>query len=133
MGTTVGMIRREVKFLMIATQDIGARAADVLSSLDLKRWANQSLQGQRDISFGAATSIIGKAIGRPDLPYVQLSGDQLGGVLLQIRMSKSMSDLLVEMAGALDSGFIKPTDARSARNTTPTSYETLVCEVFLPV
>jgi hypothetical protein len=93
MGTTVGMIPREVKFLMIAE----------------------------------------KAIGKPDLPYVQVSGDEFGGVLLQIRMSMSMSDLLVEMAGALDSGFIKPTDARSARNTTPTSYETLVCEVFLPV
>jgi hypothetical protein len=47
-------------------------------------------------------------------------------------MSRSIADLIIEMAGALNSGHMEALEPRSARNTTPTSYETFVQQSFLP-
>ncbi len=132
MGFAAAPVRAEVKFPMIAAQDIGARAADALSNLDFKGQQIQELHGQRDISYGEITSIIGKAIGKPELKYARLSDDQFRGALSQMGMSNDSADQMVEMAHALDSGYVKPLQARSPRNTTPTSYETFVTEKFVP-
>jgi hypothetical protein len=43
-----------------------------------------------------------------------------------------MADLLLEMADALNSGDMKTLERRSPANTTPTTLETFVAEVFLP-
>jgi hypothetical protein len=53
-------------------------------------------------------------------------------VLMQMGMSSNMADLLLEMADALNSGHMKMLELRAAANTTPTTLETFVAEVFLP-
>jgi len=53
-------------------------------------------------------------------------------VLTQMGMSPNMADLLLEMADALNSGDMKMLERRSPANTTPTTLETFVAEVFLP-
>jgi len=52
--------------------------------------------------------------------------------LIQMGMSASMADLLLEMAEALNSGYMRALEPRSAENTTPTSIETFVAEEFVP-
>jgi hypothetical protein len=47
-------------------------------------------------------------------------------------MSSNMADLLLEMAEALNSGYMVALEPRSERNTTPTSIETFVAEEFVP-
>jgi hypothetical protein len=47
-------------------------------------------------------------------------------------MSKNMAQLLCEMSAALNDGYMKALEKRSEKNTTPTSFETFVQEVFLP-
>ncbi len=47
-------------------------------------------------------------------------------------ISKNMATLICEMAAALNNGYMKPLEARSAANTTPTTFETFVKDVFLP-
>ena len=57
------------------------------------------------------------------------------GILLldkPIGMSSNAADLILEMAEALNSGHMKALEPRSERNTTPTSIEIFVNEVFLP-
>jgi uncharacterized protein YbjT (DUF2867 family) len=132
-GSTVGPLRGDLKIPMIATRDIGARAADALLNLDFVEKQIQELHGQRDISYAEITSIIGAAIGKRDLKYSKISNDQFRGVLMGMGMSENMAGLLVEMADSLDSGYIKPLEGRTARNTTPTSFETFVAEEFLPL
>jgi hypothetical protein len=39
---------------------------------------------------------------------------------------------MIEMWKSMNSGAIKPLESRSAKNTTPTSIETFVAEVFAP-
>jgi hypothetical protein len=79
-----------------------------------------------------AALIIGKAINRPNLAYVQISDEQFRTFLKQNGISANVADLLVEMTAALNSGHMKALEDRSAQNTTPTSYETFVSEEFVP-
>jgi hypothetical protein len=51
---------------------------------------------------------------------------------MQMGMSANMVDLLLEMCEALNSGFMKPLEPRSAKNTTPTTFELFTAEVFVP-
>jgi len=76
--------------------------------------------------------IVGAAIGKEDLAYKQVPAAQLKPVLMQLGMSSNMADLLLEMADALNSGDMKMLERRSPANTTPTTLEIFVAEVFLP-
>ncbi|MGH9376078.1 MAG: NmrA family NAD(P)-binding protein, partial [Terriglobia bacterium] len=118
---------------MIATRDIGAYAADALLKLNFKGKQMRELLGQRDVSYSEAVSIIGKAIGKPDLAYTELPAAQLKPVLTQMGMSGSMADLLLEMAQAINSGHMAALEPRTAGNTTPTSIEQFVAQVFAPM
>jgi uncharacterized protein YbjT (DUF2867 family) len=132
MGATAGPLRPELKFPCIATRDIGDFAANALLRLEFAGHQVQELQGQRDLSYAEITAILGKAIGKPDLKYQKLTSDQFSGVLVKMGMSENSARLLAEMTDAMDSGYIKPLEPRSSRNTTPTSYEAFVVESFLP-
>jgi uncharacterized protein YbjT (DUF2867 family) len=117
---------------MIPTRDIGAAAAELLLQTDFTGKQTRELLGQRDVTYTEVTSVIGKAIGKPSLSYTQLPPAQLKPALVQMGMSPSMADLLLEMAGALNSGYMVALEPRSERNSTPTSIETFVAEVFVP-
>jgi uncharacterized protein YbjT (DUF2867 family) len=132
MGKSMGPLRPDLKLPMIATRDIGAAAADALLKLKFSQKNTRELLGQRDISYNEVAKIIGKATGKPDLDYVQPPNEQVRPALTQMGMSGSMADLLLEMCGSLNSGYMRALEPRSAENTTPTSYESFVQEVFLP-
>jgi uncharacterized protein YbjT (DUF2867 family) len=132
MGKAAGPESPTSKIPMIASRDIGAAAAQALLSLKFTGRNTREILGQRDISMAEATAIIGRAIGKPDLEYVQLPDEQVRTALLQMGLSASAADLIVEMSKAINSGHMRPLEARSAQNTTPTSYETFVAEEFVP-
>jgi len=132
MGFAVGPVRPDLKLPMIATRDIGAFAADALLSLTFRGKQTQELLGQRDITYNEVAAIIGKAIGKPDLRYTQLPDEQIRPALVQTGMSEQLAGLILEMAAALNSGYMRALEPRASRNTTPTSYETFVAEAFVP-
>jgi len=132
MGVTAGPLRPDLKLSMIATRDIGEAAADALLRLDFRQKQTRELLGQRDLSMSEVAQIIGKAIGKPSLPYIQAPDDQVYGALVQLGMSPNMADLILEMSAALNSGHMRALEPRSASNTTPTSYESFVEKEFVP-
>jgi uncharacterized protein YbjT (DUF2867 family) len=132
MGVAAGPLRAELELPMIATRDIGAFAAERLARLDFGGVQTQELLGERDISMAEAAGIIGRAIGRPQLSYVRLSNDQVVAAFMQMGMSESTAKLMIEMTDALNAGHMAALEKRTARNSTPTSYETFVKEVFAP-
>jgi uncharacterized protein YbjT (DUF2867 family) len=132
MGFVGGPIRPDLKFPMIATRDIGAFAADALLRLDFRGKQTQELLGPRDITYNEVATIIGKAIGKPDLQYKQPPDEQMRSALVQAGMSEQFVKLLLEMTSAMNSGHMRALQPRSSRNTTPTTYETFVAEVFVP-
>lgn len=132
-GKLAGPLRPNLRVSMIATRDIGARAAAILHKRHFTGKQTRELLGQRDLDYREAAAVIGKAIGRSDLEYAQLPQEQMKPALAQMGMSNNMADLLLEMAEALNSGYMKALEPRSAENTTPTSIETFVAEEFMPV
>ena len=133
LAKTGGPLRADLKLPMTATRDIGAFAANALLKLDFSGKQTHELLGQRDLDMDEATAIIGKAIGKPDLQYVQLAPEHVRRGLLQMGMSGNMADLLLEMSDSLNSGFMRALEKRSPKNTTSTSFEAFVAETFMPL
>jgi len=131
MGSAVGPLSPDLKIPMIATRDIGNVAADALLHPTIRGKQTRELLGQRDLTYTEVASTIGKTIGKPDLKYAQVSDDQFRAALTQMGMSEPVAKLLVEMTQALNAGKMHPFEPRAVQNTTPTSYENFVKEVFL--
>jgi uncharacterized protein YbjT (DUF2867 family) len=132
MGSAAGPVRPDLKLQMIASRDIGMIAAQALLGLAFRGKQTQELHGQRDIDYTEAASIIGNAIGKPNLAYIQTTDSQFKAAVAQIGMSEDMAGLILEMAGAINSGHMRALEPRTASNTTPTRFETFVTETFLP-
>jgi uncharacterized protein YbjT (DUF2867 family) len=133
MGYAVGPLRGDLKLPMIATSDIGRTAAGQLLALDFNGKQTRELLGQRDLSMDEVASIMGRALDKPSVKYVQLPSEQLQPVLLQMGMSPNVAGLILEMAAALNSGHMRALETRTKENTTPTSFETFVKEEFVPL
>jgi len=131
-GSMIGPVSPNLKLPMIATRDIGAAAADALSRLEFQGKQTRELQGQRDIDYTEAAAIIGKAIGKPNLGYIHAPDDQIRSAMVQMGMSDNFAGLILEMAGALNTGHMRALEPRSAANTTSTKFEAFVAESFVP-
>lgn len=133
MGTAAGPVKPNLKIPMIATRDIGQAAAERLLRLDFKGKQAGELLGQRDLTMIEVARIIGQAIGKPELNYIQISDDQFRGAMLKMGVSADFVSLILEMVAAMNSGHMRALEPRTAKNTTPTSYETFVAEEFVPL
>lgn len=131
-GMMAGPVRADLPLPMIATRDIGTAAADALLKLDFSGQQKREILGQRDITYAEAARIIGAAIGTPGLAYVQLPNTQVIQAMMQMGISKNMAELICELAGALNDGRMRALEARTAANTTATSFEKFAQEVFAP-
>lgn len=117
---------------MIATKDIADVAFDVLESPSFTGKTTRELYGQRDLSILEATKILGKSIGKSDLNYVQFSFEDTRKAMLDMGLSASMVDAMLEMYQSINNGLLTATEPRSPSNTTPTSIEDFAQEVFAP-
>ncbi len=122
-GINGSAIGADVPIPMIATRDIGAAAADLLAEPSFTGKVTRELEGSRDYTMAEATAILGRAIGRPDLPYVQFPYDATRQALVGMGLSASMADLYVEMSRAFNEGHVRFLEPRSPRNSTPTTLE----------
>lgn len=131
-GTIPGGMRGDARMPWIATKDIGSYAAARLAECDFSGSSIRELYGQRDISMNEAASIVCKAIGKSDVTYVQLPRSTLEMSLLQAGLPKKTVELIAEMWEGANAGLMVPQETRSVRNTTPTTLESFVSEVFVP-
>ena len=121
-----------LKMPMIATRDVGAYAGQRLLELDFFGKQTRELLGERDLSMTEATAVIGRAIGKPDLRYVQFTYDQMQLGFTQMGFSPKKAAVYIEMFEAINAGVLAAQEPRSPENTTPTSFEQFVQDVFVP-
>ncbi|KQT27631.1 hypothetical protein ASG22_20280 [Chryseobacterium sp. Leaf405] len=117
---------------MVATKDVAKVAAEHLSNLDFKGKSVHAVMGPKDYTYREFTNIIGKAIGNPELPYVQIPVEQAKQVFLGNGFSKDFVDNLLGMAVAIKSGFMNYQN-RDDFTTTSTTAEDFVSEFYLPL
>jgi hypothetical protein len=112
-GMMAGAARADLREAMIATRDIGT-------------------VGERDLTATETATAIGNAIGRPGLAYMQAPDEQVKMGMMQMGLSASYVDLILEMIRAMNDGYLAPEEEREPENTTPTSIEQWAAEVFAP-
>ena len=122
----------DLKLPMIATRDIGDFAAQRVLELDFSGKQTRELLGDRDLSMVEATAVIGRGIGKPDLRYEQFSYDQVRQALTQMGFSPKKAAVYIEMFEAINAGILAAQEPRSPENSTPTSFEKFVQDVFAP-
>jgi uncharacterized protein YbjT (DUF2867 family) len=122
----------DLKLPMIATRDVGDYAAQRLRILDFSGKQTCELLGERDLTMAEATAVIARGIGKPDLRYEQFPYDQVQQVLEQMGMSPKKAAVYIEMFEAINTGLLAAQELRSPENSTPTSFEKFVRDVFAP-
>lgn len=132
MGTLPGPAPADTNVPYIAVRDIGGYAANRLAARDFSGSSVQELLGPRDYTMREVAAAIGKAIGKPNLGYMQVPLPMLEQGLVQGGFKKSMAALMIEMFKAENGGLCDPREPRSAGSTTPTTLETFVAEEFVP-
>jgi uncharacterized protein YbjT (DUF2867 family) len=132
MGMIGGALKGDLKMPQIATRDIGAFAAERLLKLDFNGKQTRELLGERDLSMNEAAGVIARALGNTDLRYMQFPYDQVEQVLLQMGTPPKTAACFIEMFRGINNGIVVSTETRNAENTTPTSIESFVKEVFVP-
>src|ERR1700745_423025 len=122
----------DLKLPMMATPDVGNYAAQRILDLDFSGKQTRELLGERDLSMTEATAIIARGIGKPDLRYVQFPYAQVQQGLEQMGMTPKKAAVYIEMFKAINAGVLAAQEPRSRDNTTPTSFEEFVQDVFAP-
>jgi uncharacterized protein YbjT (DUF2867 family) len=104
MGIMGSPVKGDLKMGMIATQDIAHFAAEKLSSLNFKGKNTVDLHGNRDYNHHEVASIVGKAIGKPELPYVEFPFEDNKKALLEYGISESVADGFNDMYKSINAG-----------------------------
>jgi uncharacterized protein YbjT (DUF2867 family) len=115
---------------MVATRDVGNYAAQRLLNLDFSGQQTREVLGERDLSMTEVAAVIARAVGKPDLRYQQFPYDQVQQVLMQLGVPPKGAAMYIEMYKSINAGVLVPLEARSKENTTPTSIEQFVQDVF---
>lgn len=95
-------IKPDYRMPMIATQDVGLKIAEILDRLDFKGHPIFDYAGPFDYTMNEATKILGKAIGKPDLKYHQLSYPEALSNLTAAGMSIKAANLMIELYQAIN-------------------------------
>ena len=131
MGVFGNALLPDLKIPMAATRDVGDYAAQRLLHLDFSGKQTRELLGERDLSMTEATAVIARGIGKPDLRYEQFPYDQVLQALTQLGVPPKGAAMYIEMYKAINAGVLVPLEPRSPENTTPTSFERFVQDVFV--
>jgi uncharacterized protein YbjT (DUF2867 family) len=122
----------DLKLPMIATRDVGDYAAQRLLDLDFSGKQTRELLGERDLTMTEATALIARGIDKPDLRYEQFPYDQARQALTQMGFSPKKAAVYIEMFEAINAGLLAAQGPRTRENTTTTSFEEFVQDVFAP-
>jgi uncharacterized protein YbjT (DUF2867 family) len=123
MGFDGGPLKADVPVPLIASRDIGAYAARRMLALNFSGHTVQELQGPRDVTMREAARILGNAIGKPDLKYVEFSYEEAVNGMAQTGVPRPLAETYVELSRAINEGLVKFHQPRSRQNGTRTTLE----------
>jgi uncharacterized protein YbjT (DUF2867 family) len=123
MGVLPMPLPGDLSVAMIATRDIGAEAARRLVALDFDGHHIKELLGPREYTLNEVASIVGAAIGKPELPFVTVPKEAAAAGFEEMGLHPATVAAFMEMYGAFASGRVVPQESRTDENTTPTTLE----------
>lgn len=132
MGINGATADAHYKIPMVATNDIATVAASHLINLDFEGKSVHGILGDKNYSFIEITQIIGEAIGKPDLQYVQFPVEQAKQAMIEQGLSADIANDITSMETSLKTGIMNYQE-RNSTSTSPTSAEVFIQKVFLPL
>lgn len=122
-GIMGGVVKADVPFPLIAARDVAKAAVDALTGPDFTGKSVREYMGQRDLTMAEITRIVGEAVGRPDLPYVEFSQEDTRKAIRDLGLSEDVARSFVELSVAINEGKLTGETDRSPETTAGTSFE----------
>ena len=107
MGINGGVQKADASMAFIHTSDIARVATERLLTLDFSGFSHEFLTGPEDMSPAQITAAIGKAIGKPELPYIEFPAADGKAGMMQAGLPETIADGYVEMAEGINAGFLR--------------------------
>lgn len=123
-GVMASPVRGDLPIPLVSARDVADVAVRRLVALDFTGKSVQFLLGPRDYTFRESAGVIGGAIGKPDLSYVELPYAEAEAAMTKRGFfSADVARRLVEFMKGLNEGGILGAQVRDAQSTTSTSLE----------
>jgi len=116
-------LRGDLKMPLVHTRDIAEVATKRLLDLDFTGHTHEFIGGAADLTMQEATAILGAAIGKPEMPYVEFSQADAKAGMLQAGIPETIADGYNELFDALNKGTYQEGYVRTPEVTTPTTLE----------
>jgi uncharacterized protein YbjT (DUF2867 family) len=116
-------LRGDIPLAIIATQDVAKVAGRYLLELNFSGKRVHDLLGQRDLTLLEVTKILGNAIGKPNLKYVQFPYQQVKDSMMSRGISESVAEASIELSKTLNENPHIFDSQRTPEKTTKTSLE----------
>lgn len=116
-------LRADKPIHMVATRDIGAKAAELLDRLDFQGSNVHPFVGPRAWTMRETAAILGKAIGKPDLPFVQASFADARAAMLALGLLPRNVDWMLEMMQSMNDGKVEAPAALKPEHQGKTTLE----------
>lgn len=108
MGANGAPSPAESPWAIIAAADIGRYAARRLRARDFAGFSAVNLVGPRPVSMSETTRVLGRAIGKPELPYVQVGYDDLERGMIGMGLKPRLAAMYVELYRGAAAGLLAP-------------------------
>ncbi|WP_157615933.1 NAD(P)H-binding protein [Variovorax paradoxus] len=131
-GAYADMTAPDSPLPMVATADIAQVIARELRTPSGKGKRVLHLRAPSLYTMKEATALLGEAIGRPDLAYVQSDPEQAKAALMQQGFSASAAAQLAEMSEAFSLGRLDGEYDKGPTEITPTTLADFAARVFRP-
>jgi uncharacterized protein YbjT (DUF2867 family) len=102
----------------VATADIGRKAAELLDKLEFAGCSVIEFGGPKEVTMAETTGILGRAIGRPDLKYVQFPYEDAVKAMVGSGMKPGIAQLMADMYRGMNEGRVRPQTPVKDRGTT---------------
>lgn len=122
-GEISSILSGDLPLGMIATRDIGWKAADFMDRSDPVGHVVFEFVGPQEITLNEAALMLGQAIEKPELRYVQITEDEERERMLSQGMNEKIVDLVLEMYRAFNQGLIKSTQEMTLEHHGITTFE----------
>jgi uncharacterized protein YbjT (DUF2867 family) len=130
MGINGSPMKADLAMGQIATKDIAQKAAELLDRSDFRGTTVVELAGPRDVTMAQVTPILGKAIGKPDLAYVQFPYADAEKALAGMGMPPASAALMVEMYRGFNEGLVVPQSPPQRTKTGIEEFATVFAAAF---
>lgn len=130
-GVLYHVFPRDTAYPLVATRDIGDKAAEVL--LD-RAWTGHRLfgvHGPAHFSHDDMVGILSEELGHP-VRYEQVTDEQLRQGMLDSGMPLFLADLYTELYRRGREGYLEAAEPRTAETTTPTTFREFIREGLRP-